>query len=90
MADVRELAHVLRSRCRFAFSADPYVEIGKLLQQASLPEAWAFHVYVMTTSSSDGKRSLQRSNVVLVTQGAIDVKGPDEYEIGQIFKEPIL
>ena len=91
-SSVRELAHALRGLCRFAFSEDPYVEIGKLVRLPLEPEAWTFYIYVMTssTSSNGDGRTLQRSNIILVTNNGVDVKGPDEYEIGQIFKEPVL
>jgi len=88
MTPVHEMVMALHARCVFAFKEDPDTEIGKVHRSKSSPDKWIFFVYVM---QDDGqRRTVQRSNIVAVSERVSEVLGPDEQVIAKILKEPVL
>jgi hypothetical protein len=68
---------MLQKICAIEFEADPAVEVGKVQRSRVDPNAWFFHVYVM---SPDGLHLL-RSNIVVASDAGASVTGPDEAAI---------
>lgn len=72
-----ERARMLQKMCAIEFEADAAVEVGKVQRSRIEPNAWFFHVYVM---SPDGLHLL-RSNIVVSSEAGASVTGPDEAAI---------
>lgn len=73
----------LRSKCELAFDEDPNVEIGKVI---GAPEESFFFVYVMRGDSGFRSRTMDRANIVVVSQRGIEIHGPDEVAIGSVLQ----
>lgn len=83
-----EIARSLQKLCAIEFEADPDTEVGKVQRSQLDPAAWFFHVYVMR-SGPEGRHVI-RSNIIVVSNSAASVTGPDELVIASLLKSPIL
>lgn len=83
-----EIARSLQKLCVIEFEADPDTEVGKVQRSQLDPGAWFFHVYVMG-GGPEGRHVL-RSNIIVVSDSAAAVSGPDETVIASVLKSPIL
>lgn len=84
-----ETARALRKLCAIEFEADPDTEVGKVQRSHLDPNTWFFHVYVMR-SDAGGGRHVIRSNIVVVSDSAAAVTGPDEQVIASVLKSPVV
>lgn len=75
----------LRSKCEVAFDEDPNVEVGKVIGSAEGGESF-FFVYVMRGDSGFRSRTLDRANIVAVSQKGVEIHGPDENAIGAVLQ----
>ena len=83
-----ETARSLQKLCTIEFETDPDTEVGKVQRSQLDPEAWFFHVYVMR-SGPEGRHVI-RSNIIVVSDSAAAVSGPDEGVIASLLKTPVL
>jgi hypothetical protein len=67
----------LRSKCEIAFDDDPNTEVGKVIGSREGAESF-FFVYVMRGDSGFRGRTMDRSNIVVVSDKGIEIHGPDE------------
>jgi hypothetical protein len=71
----------LRLKCELAFDEDPNTEVGKVI---GMSDESFFFVYVMRGDSGFRSRTMDHSNIVVVSQKGIEIHGPDEDAIGHV------
>jgi hypothetical protein len=76
-------AMTLRVKCELAFDDDPNTEVGKVI---GAPGESFFFVYVMKGDSAFRSRTMDRANIVVVSDKGVEIHGPDESAIGQVLQ----
>lgn len=75
-------ADKLRHKCELLFDEDPNTEIGKVIGSQGGAESF-FFVYVMKGDPGFRSRTMDRCNLVCVSERGVEVHGPDEVAIGR-------